>query len=255
MQAKTIGFLNEKGGSCKTTLTVHTGAHLAREQGLKVLLVDLDPQGQVGKSLGLDVADLEDTVLDWLTRDDLPIDALVLPTEIEGLDVAPANKTLVDFPLIVSDASDRYVRLLKAIRKLSDYDVVICDAPPSLGIHTVNILMAVESVVVPVNCTYLALDGCAEIVESVGRVRDQMGNEGLKIEAVVPTLYRRTRLADEIVARLERQFGDRVCSVLRYDVKVDEAQSHGRTVFDFAPRSRGAAMLAAIAAEVWKRVI
>ncbi len=254
MQAQTIGFLNEKGGSCKTTLTVHTGAHLARAYGLRVLLIDLDPQGQVGKSLGLDVADLDDSTLDWLTRADLADRGVIQQTDIECLDVLPANKSLVDFPLIVADAPDRYVRLLKRIRKLEGYDVVLCDAPPSLGLHTVNILMAVDAVVVPVNCTYLALDGCAEIVESVARVREHMGNETLEVRAVIPTLYRRSRLADEIVARLTRQFGEGICSVLRYDVKIDEAQSHGKTVFDYAPRSRGAQMLTAIAEEVWQRV-
>ena len=251
---KTIGFLNEKGGSCKTTLTVHTGAHLARERGLRVLLVDLDPQGQVGKSLGIEVAQLPETVLDWLTRPELPPQAVVQPTPIPGLDLIPANKSLVDLPLIVADWTDRYVLLLKQIRALNNYDVIICDAPPSIGLHTVNILMAVEAVVVPVNCTYLALDGCAEIMESVDRVRQRMGNDTLAIRAVVPTLYRRTRLADEIVTKLQQIFTDRVCTPLRYDVKIDEAQSHGRTVFAHAPASRGSRMLAQIAEEVWHLV-
>lgn len=251
---KSIGFLNEKGGSCKTTLAVHVGAHLARHQGQKVLVVDLDPQGQVGKSLGMDVAELETTALDWLTCRDLPLEQVVLKTAITGFDVLPANKTLVDFPLIVADWPDRYMRLHKQLNDLEGYDVLLCDAPPSIGLHTVNILMAVRAVVVPVNCTYLALDGCAEIVESVERVRAGLANEAVEVRAVVPTLYRRTRLADEIVAKLKAHFGHRVCSALRYDVKIDEAQSHGRTVFDHAPRSRGSGMLATIAEEIWQRV-
>jgi chromosome partitioning protein len=252
--AKTIGFLNEKGGSCKTTLTVHTGAHLAQQHGLRVLLIDLDPQGQVGKSLGFDVAELPETALDWLTRPGLDLESIRVQSRIPGVDLIPANKSLVDLPLIVADWTDRYVLLLKQIRALSDYDVVICDAPPSIGLHTVNILMAVESVVVPVNCTYLALDGCAEIMESVDRVRQRMGNDTLAIRAVVPTLYRRSRLADEIVAKLQQIFTDRVCTPLRYDVKIDEAQSHGRTVFAHAPASRGSRMLTQIAEEVWNLV-
>ncbi len=251
---KKIGFLNEKGGSCKTTLTVHVGAYLARQLGLRVVLVDLDPQGQTGKSLGIDVASLSDTSLDLLTRDDARATDLAVDTNVDGMSVIPANKSLVDFPLIVADAPDRYLRLAKQVRNVDDYDVMLCDAPPSVGLHTVNILMAVESVVIPVNCSYLALDGCAEILESVSRVRSNMGNTSVEVKAVVPTLYRRTRLADEIRERLDAQFGARMCSPLRYDVKVDEAQSHGRTVFDYAPKSKGAKMLATIAEEVWNRV-
>lgn len=249
-----IGFLNEKGGSCKTTLSVHLAAHLAKRQGLKVLLCDLDPQGQVGKSLGFDVASMSPDMLDLLTDPGLSLEKASHPTDIDGLRIVPSNKGLVNFPLHVADAEDRYVRLVKKIRSEHDYDAIIFDAPPSMGLLSTNILVAADSVVVPVNCSYLALDGCAEVLASVERVKEELGNADLTVDAVVPTLYRKTRLADEIVSRLENAFGPSLTSILRYDVKVDEAQSHGRTVFDHARSSRGAKMLTTISEEIWSRV-
>lgn len=253
---RAIGFLNEKGGSCKTTLSVHLAAHLATEHHRTVLLLDLDPQGQAGKCFGVDVAAAFPNVLDLLVDPDTPLSECVYRTGVEGVFLVPSNKTLVNFPLQVGEAPDRYLRLARKVRFHSDrdFDVVICDAPPSMGILSLNILMAVEAVVIPVNCTYLALDGCAEVVDSVERVRAELGHDRLEVRAVVPTLYRRTRLADEIVSGLRARFGDRLTSVLRYDVKVDEAQSHGRTVFDYARGSRGASMLRTICEEIWNRV-
>ncbi len=249
-----IAFINEKGGSCKTTLAVHAAAWLAAERGLRVLLVDMDTQGHAGKSLGVDVRGLAPTVHDWLL-DGAPLDAVAVPTAIPGLTLLPANKALAAFPVAVAGAADRATRLGDRLAAIpaGRFDLALVDSPPSRSLVTENVLLAADAVVVPVALTYLALDGCAEIVASLEALRDGHGRAP-ELALVVPALYRKTQLADEILARLRDRFPDRLSrTVLGWSVKVDEAQSHGRTVFEHAPRSAGAVALAAIADEVLAR--
>jgi len=245
-----IAFINEKGGTCKTTLCVNVAAHLAA-RGQRVLVADLDTQGHAGKSLGVDVRGLAPTVHDWLLGA-APFEAVRVATAIPGLDLLPANKELAAFPVAVAQAADRGVRLAARLDALGEdaYDAVLLDAPPSVSLVTENVLVAAREVVVPVALTYLALDGCAEIVESLERLRVERGRAPA-LALVVPTLYRKTQLADEILARLRDRFPDALSrTVLGFSVKVDEAQSHGRTIFEYAPRSSGARALAAIAEEL-----
>ncbi len=247
-----IAFVNEKGGSCKTTLSVNTAAYLAAK-GEKVLLIDMDPQGQVGKSLGFDVAAAEPTIFEVLTDANVAARDAVYGTEIENLDVILANKLLVDFPVIAAVDDDRVMKLKDKLDKLRGYDYIIVDSPPSLGLITLNIMLAVKEIIIPVSLTYLALDGCSEIDETVTNVRDTYGKKDLKISLVVPTLYRRTNLADAILAKLRDFYADRVAkTVVGYNVAIDEAQSFGRTIWDYKPRSHGAQMLAALAEEIRK---
>ncbi|HPQ70835.1 MAG TPA: ParA family protein [bacterium] len=247
-----IAFVNEKGGSCKTTLSVNTAAYLAAK-GEKVLLIDMDPQGQVGKSLGFDVAAAEPTIFEVLTDANVAARDAVYGTEIANLDVILANKLLVDFPVIAAVDDDRVMKLKDKLDKLRGYDYIIVDSPPSLGLITLNIMLAVKEIIIPVSLTYLALDGCSEIDETVTNVRDTYGKKDLKITLVVPTLYRRTNLADAILAKLRDFYGERVAkTVVGYNVAVDEAQSFGRTIWDYKPRSHGAQMLAALAEEIRK---
>ena len=248
-----IAFINEKGGTCKTTLAVNTAAWLARERGLKVLLVDLDTQGHSGKSLGLDVRTLKPNVFHLLTDAGVRLEDVARPTHVEGLSVVPAYKEMADFPLEVAPDARRAHRLadrLAAAEGLG-YDVVLFDAPPSLGITTRNILVAASEVVVPVALTYFALDGCAEVVETVKKVAEEEGRSELRVTRVVPTLYRKTALATAILERLGTYFPDSLATPLGFNVKVDEAQSHGQTIWEYAPRSKGAQMLATIAAEIY----
>ena len=247
-----IAFVNEKGGSCKTTLSVNTAAYLAAK-GEKVLLIDMDPQGQVGKSLGFDVAAAEPTIFEVLTDANVAARDAVYGTEIANLDVILANKLLVDFPVIAAVDDDRVMKLKDKLDKLRGYDYIIVDSPPSLGLITLNIMLAVKEIIIPVSLTYLALDGCSEIDETVTNVRDTYGKKDLKITLVVPTLYRRTNLADAILAKLRDFYADRVAkTVVGYNVAIDEAQSFGRTIWDYKPRSHGAQMLAALAEEIRK---
>jgi chromosome partitioning protein len=249
-----IAFINEKGGTCKTTLCVSVAARLAA-RGKRVLLADLDTQGHAGKSLGLDVRGLAPTIHEWLLDDAVPFEAVVRPSGIANLDLLPANKDLAGFPVAVAAAPDRAERLRTRLAALPEaaYDLVLLDAPPSISLVTENVLVAATEVVVPVALTYLALDGCAEIVESLDRLRGERG-VAPALTLVVPTLYRRTQLADEILAKLRERFPAELSrTVLGWSVKVDEAQSHGRTVFEHAPRSAGARDLAAIADEILAR--
>lgn len=250
--SRKIAFVNEKGGSCKTTLSVNIAAYLAAK-GEKVLLIDMDPQGQVGKSLGFDVAAAEPTIFEVLTDESVAAREAVFGTEIENLDVILANKLLVDFPVIAAVDDDRVLKFKNKLDKLRGYDYVIVDSPPSLGLITLNIMMAVKEIIIPVSLTYLALDGCSEIDETVSNVRDTYGKKDLKISLVVPTLYRRTKLADAILAKLRDFYAERVSkTVIGYNVAIDEAQSFGRTIWDYKPRSRGAESLAALAEEIRK---
>ena len=249
-----IAFVNEKGGTCKTTLCVNTAAWIARERGLRVLVADLDTQGHAGKALGLDVRGLAPTIRDVLLDPSLPAAAAVRPTAVPGLSVLPANKELATFPLDIAAAPDRADRLRERLDALPEgsFDAVLLDAPPSVSIVTENVLRAATEVVVPVALTYLALDGCAEILESLERLRRDVGRAPA-LRAIVPVLYRKTQLAEEILARLRDRFPDEVTrTILGLSVKIDEAQSHGRTVFEYAPRSTGAVALAAIAREIWE---
>lgn len=251
---RSIAFISEKGGTGKTTLAVNLGAWLAMMEGKKVLLCDLDTQGHSSKSLGVDVRGLTPTIFELLTDLRLPLWRVLRQTAIPGLDLLPGNKALADFPEHVAGLPDRRRRLRDRLRGLQDYDFVLFDAPPSMGLVTRNILLAAREVVVPVALTYLSLDGCAEILETVETVRREDAHPDLRVSLVVPTLYRKTQLADEILAKLHQRFPRELSRhVLGYNVAIDEAQSHGLTIWEYAPESRGAEVLAALGQELLER--
>ena len=232
---------------------MHTAAWLAVEAGRRVLLVDLDTQGHAGKSLGIDVRTLNRTVADLMAEPDAEPAGAILPTSLHGLDVLPSNKTGSDLPERLASAADRHRRLREVVDRIERsrrYDFILFDSPPSLGLVTLNVMLAAKEVVVPVALTYFALDGCAEIAQTIERVRDEHGHPELGLTLVVPTFYRKTRLADEVLAKLREYFEGRVSPVLGYNVKIDEAQSHGQTVWEYSPWSRGARMLEEIARAV-----
>jgi len=249
-----IAFVNEKGGTCKTTLAVNLGAWLAREKNKKTLIVDLDTQGHCGKSLGVDVRGSKSTVFELLVDPSVELEKVILPTAIPNLSLIPSNKSLADFPVRVAPDPDREKLLARKLAVLSGFDYVLFDAPPSMGLITTNVFLAANEVVVPVALTYLAMDGCAEVMATVDRMRVEHPHHELAVTMVVPTLYRRTALADEILSKLGSYFPDTLCkTALGYNVKIDEAQSHGRTIWEYAPASRGAEMLEAIAKELVRR--
>lgn len=249
---RSLAFINEKGGTAKTTLAVNVAAYLATVKRLSVLLVDLDTQGHAGKSLGLDVRRIPCNVFHWLTDSSVTLGHVKQKTSMDRLQVVPAYREMAEFPVQVSADPRRTWRLADKLKlEAGGYDVVVMDGPPSLGLTTLNILVAATEVVIPVALTYLALDGCAEVAQTVERVAREQHRPDLHVSRVVPTLYRKTALAEEIHQSLERYFPGKVTEPLGINVKIDEAQSHGKTIFEYAPKSRGAQMLGAIAEEIY----
>src|SRR5262245_6349067 len=264
-----IAFINEKGGSAKTTLVANLGAYLAGQRGRRVLAIDMDPQGQLAKVLGIDrrapsrsaidlLLDgvLGDASLDRARRGERPSSVLpVVRTRIPALDAIVANKSLGLFPAWQYgedlDPSGRLLAALEASRELDRYEIVLFDAPPSFGPLTLNVLRAADEVVIPVPLTYLALDGCAELMRTLTTVRERYGHARLRVSIVVPTFYRRTKLAHDVLEQLKRRFPKEIAhGVVGYHVRIDEAQSKGLSVFEYAPADRGARALAELAEEL-----
>jgi chromosome partitioning protein len=251
MNMRKIAFINEKGGSCKTTLSVNIASYLAGRAGRRVLLLDMDPQGQSGKALGIDVKSSKTTTMELLMNPAVGVADAVQATRIEGLDVVVSNKSLIDFPVAAAASEDRAEKLHQKLKAVRKYDYIIFDTPPSLGLLTLNVMLAAQEIVIPVNLTFLALDGCAEIVETVNTVKEQYNRPSLRITLVVPVLYRNTRLANAILHNLGEFFGDKLSkTVIGFNVTVDEAQSKGLTIWEYAPNSPGAVAFEALAREI-----
>ncbi len=277
MGPRRIAFINEKGGSGKTTLAANVACHLADHHGLRVLAVDMDPQGQLGKVLGVDVRRARHSAIELLVDSmlhgpDAPSPAArpesklpIVHTRIPNLDVVVSNKALALFPAWsesdrqLSGGADaetvmRLRRALDTSPRLDDYDLVLMDAPPSFGALTLNVLCACTELVVPVPLTYLALDGCAALLDTIDLVRKRYDHTKLRVTMVVPTFHRRTRLAGEVLDALRQRFpGELSKSVVGYHVKIDEAQSRGRSIFEYAPRDKGARVMEQIADELLAR--
>ncbi len=239
-----LAFINEKGGVGKTTLAVNTAAFLALKRRARVLLVDLDTQGHAAKTLGVDVRGGGPTIFDLLVKPGVTPDDVTRPTALDNLWLIPSWKALAEFPTEAASDPARHERLATRLAPIDGhYDFIVFDAPPSYGLVTTNVLLAAEEVVVPVATTYLALDGCAELVATVERLAQTHDRPKLRVTTLVPTLYRKTQLADEVVAKLREHFGAKVTEPVALNVAIDEAQSHGKTIWEHAPWSRGAAML------------
>jgi chromosome partitioning protein len=196
---------------------------------------------------------LKPNVFHWLCEPEVRLEDVMHPTAIPKLVLVPSYKEMSQFPTVIGNDPRRTRRLSDGLQAadLSAFDLVIFDSPPSLGLTTMNILLASTEVIVPVALTYFALDGCAEMVETVQQVADEHGRSDLSISLVVPTLHRNTALAQEILEKLRSYFPGRLAKTsLGFNVKIDEAQSHGKTIWEYASSSRGAKMLAAIAEEV-----
>src|SRR5688572_26297694 len=263
--SRRVAFINEKGGSAKTTLVANLGAYLALRRGRRVLAIDMDPQGQLAKVFGVDHRAPARTAIDLLLDATLGEEsrarsaaAPVLPivkTRIRGMDLIVANKSLGLFPAWQDrddpDPTARLAATLDAAPEVARYDYVLFDAPPSFGPLTLNVLRAADEVVVPVPLTYLALDGCAELMRTIHTVRERYGHPTLRVAMVVPTFYRRTKLAHDILEQLKARFPKEIAhGVIGFHVRIDEAQSKGLSVFEYAPRDRGARALAELAEEL-----
>jgi chromosome partitioning protein len=247
---RVLAVANQKGGVGKTTTTVNLGAALA-ELDYRVLVIDLDPQGNATTGLGIDARNFELSMYDVIMRD-TPIEDCVEATSVRNLFVAPATIDLAGVEIELVPAFSRELKLKKAIDAVvEDFDFVLIDCPPSLGLITVNGLAAASEVLVPIQCEYYALEGLGQLLRNVHLVATNL-NSTLDISTIVLTMFdARTRLAVDVATEVREHFSDRVCrSVIPRTVRLSEAPSFGQPITVFDPSSRGAVAYRELAKEV-----
>jgi chromosome partitioning protein len=245
-----LAVANQKGGVGKTTTSVNLGAALA-ELGFRVLVIDLDPQGNATTGLGVEARSFELSMYDVLMRDSSLEDA-VEPTSMKNLFVAPATIDLAGAEIELVPAFSRELKLRKALESVrEDFDFVLIDCPPSLGLLTVNALAAASEVLVPIQCEYYALEGLSQLMRNVHLVSSSL-NPDLDVSTIVLTMYdARTKLADEVAVEVRSHFGSKVCRiVIPRTVRLSEAPSFGQPITVFDPASRGSIAYRELAKEV-----
>jgi chromosome partitioning protein len=244
-----LAIANQKGGVGKTTTAVNLGAALA-ESGLRVLVVDLDPQGNASTGLGINPRDVEHSVYDVLMNDVPALDC-VEPTSLKNLFVLPATIDLAGAEIELVPAFSRELKLKRALDLVRpEYDVVLIDCPPSLGLLTVNGLAAADDVIVPIQCEYYALEGLGQLLRNVALVRAL--NPTLDVRGIVLTMHdARTRLAEQVESEVREHFDEKVyLTVVPRTVRLSEAPSFGQPIIVFDPTSRGASAYRELAKEV-----
>jgi chromosome partitioning protein len=245
-----IAIANQKGGVGKTTTTVNLGAALA-EMGYRVLVIDLDPQGNATTGLGVEARNFEFSMYDVIMRDQ-PLEDCIEPTSVKNLFVAPATIDLAGIEIELVPAFSRELKLKRAIDTVvDDFDFVLIDCPPSLGLITVNGLAAADEVLVPIQCEYYALEGLSQLLRNVKLVSSNL-NETLEVSTIVLTMFdSRTRLSVDVANEVREHFGERVCHiVIPRTVRLSEAPSFGQPITVFDPASRGAVAYRELAKEV-----
>ncbi|HMC39450.1 MAG TPA: AAA family ATPase [Acidimicrobiales bacterium] len=245
-----LAVANQKGGVGKTTTTVNLGASLA-ELGYRVLVIDLDPQGNATTGLGINGRNLDASVYDVILHD-VPIEDVIEPTNLRNLFVVPATIDLAGAEIELVPVFSRELRLRRALETIeADFDFVLIDCPPSLGLLTVNALAAAGEVLVPIQCEYYALEGLSQLLRNVNLVKSNL-NQRLEVSTIVLTMYdARTKLAEQVADEVREHFGERVCrNVVPRTVRLSEAPSFGQPVTTFDPSSRGAIAYRELAKEV-----
>ena len=251
---RVVAMCNQKGGVGKTTTTINLGAALA-DYGRRVLLVDFDPQGALSVGLGVDAHDLELSVYNLVMERGIRADDIVQKTSVRGMDLLPSNIDLSAAEIQLVSEVAREHALSRALHPvLPDYDVVLVDCQPSLGMLTVNALTASDGVIVPLECEYFALRGVALLQETIEKVRDRL-NPRLEIEGLLATMYdSRTVHGREVLTRLVEAFGDKVFhTVVSRTVRFPETTVAGQPITSFAPESPGAVAYRQLAREVLAR--
>ncbi len=248
-----ISVANQKGGVGKTTTTVNLGASLAYE-GKKVLLVDIDAQGNATSGMGIRKPDVKVDIYDVLVNE-VPIQEAIAPSSRENLDIVPATLQLAGAEIELTSMMARESRLKTALNEIKEqYDYIFIDCPPSLGHLTINAFTASDSILIPVQCEYYALEGLSQLLNTVRLVQKHF-NPDLEIEGVLLTMYdARTNLGAEVVEEVRRYFQEKVYdTIIPRNIRLSEAPSHGLSIVDYDLRSKGAEVYQALAKEVLVR--
>ncbi len=247
---RVIALANQKGGVGKTTTTVNLGAALA-EADHRTLIIDLDPQGNATTGLGINSRALEHSIYDVLLND-VPLEDCIESTSVLNLFLAPASLDLAGAEIELVPAFSREMRLRNAINEVKgDYDYILIDCPPSLGLLTVNALAAADEVMVPIQCEYYALEGLGQLIRNISLVQKNL-NTALELTAIVLVMYDgRTRLAEQVSTEVREHFGDLVCRIMiPRNIRISEAPSFGQPITTYDPSSRGAVAYRELAREV-----
>lgn len=247
---KIISIANQKGGVGKTTTSINLGACLAYI-GKKVLIVDIDPQGNATSGAGIDKGDVDACIYDILV-DDKEVREVVRPTAVDNLSVVPATIQLAGAEIELVPTISREVRLKRAMEKVKDdFDYILIDCPPSLGLLTINALTASDSVLIPVQCEYYALEGLSQLLNTVRLVQKHL-NQDLAIEGVLLTMLdARTNLGIQVIQEVKKYFQSKVYqTIIPRNIRLSEAPSHGEPIIIYDPKSKGAEVYLDLAKEV-----
>ncbi len=246
---KILAITNQKGGVGKTTTSVNLAASLAAN-GKKVLLVDLDPQGNASTGSGIDKVHLKHSIYHVLIGEKSLVEVIV-KSEKGGFDVAPSNRELAGAEVELVNEAERETRLKKAISKISGYDYILLDCPPALNLVTVNALTAADTVMIPMQCEYYALEGLSDLVNTIKKVRAHL-NPTLEIEGLLRTMFdNRNMLASQVSAQLVDHFGKKVYeTIIPRNIRLAEAPSYGVPALIYDKSSRGAIAYLELAEEI-----
>lgn len=249
-----IAIANQKGGVGKTTTSVNLSACLAY-LGKKVLLIDTDPQGNATSGVGINKGDVHQCIYDVLI-DDVEINKVVLETKVENLYIIPATISLAGAEIELVSTISREVRLKRMLQDVKEeYDYIIIDCPPSLGLLTINALTASDAILIPVQCEYYALEGLSQLLSTIRLVQKHLNNQ-LVIDGVLLTMFdARTNLGIQVIEEVKKYFQDKVYkSIIPRNVRLSEAPSHGEPIIIYDPKSRGAEVYLDLAKEVIRNV-